>query len=195
MSIVANYIKKTESTLKKVLVAVREGASYLTPQDDWVEGLKLRIVSKVNPLTKPLGRPLVFHCHDEDYMYTVNKDSDAVEKAVHPTYQRNLASTRKYRYVDEHGDAIPKGKEDDKLSTKQWAVGSWVLDPDDTEWQHHIYLFEAGDAGEEKCDIYGHKETSAAKDPHGHVTDNQEHGDPDENVVPLLGDAGITRVN
>lgn len=195
MSIVGTYIKKFASTLKKVIGAFREFTSYLTPADDWVEGLKRRLVTKANPIMSRIGRPLVFHCHDEDFMYTVDKDSDAVERAIHPTYQRNLTSTRKYRYVDEHGEPIPKGEEGGQLSTQQWSAGSWVLDPDDTDWQHHVYLFEDGDAGEARCDIYGHKEISAEKDPHGHVSGEQENGDPDENVVPLLADAGITRVN
>lgn len=195
MSIVRKYIKRFESKLKRIIGAVRNGMSYLTPQDDWIEGLKLRLVLIVNPLIAPLGRPLIFHAHDDDYMYRVNKSSDTVERAIHPTYQRNFSSTRKYRYIDSHGDPVPKGEEEDTLSTKQWASGSWVLDPDDTEWQHHVYLFDSGDVGESTCDVYGHKEASAEDDPSEHVSGKQVNGDPEENVVPLLADAGITRIN
>lgn len=194
MSVAKRFIKKFESTIKKGIAALRKGASYLKPSDDWVEGVRLRILTTLHPIFNFLGRPLTFHCHDEDYMYRVAKGSDTVEKAIHPTYQRNLSSTRKYRYIDEHGKPVPKGEEDTD-STKQWAVGSWVLDPDDTEWQHHVYLFNAGSFGDQYCDIYGHKEPSAEIDPSEHTSGWQRFGDPDENVLPLLADAGITRLN
>lgn len=193
MTIVKKFIKKNKEAISKVIGGIRAVASFLTPQDDWVEGLRRRVATKLDPITTPLGRPLTFHCHDADYMYRVDVDTDTMEKAIYPTYQRNLSSTRKYRYIDAHGEPIPKGEENDQLSEKQWAVGSWVLDPDDTVWQHHVYLFSSGDAGENKCDVYGHKEISAEKDPSGHVSGDQENGDPDENVIPLLADAGITR--
>jgi hypothetical protein len=194
MSLADTFIERTESSLKKTISLLRRGMSYLSPKDDWIEGLKRRLAVLLNPFFEPLGRPLVFHCHDEDYMYTVGKGSDAVERALYPTYQRNFASTRKYRYVDMHGNRIPKGEEDAVGGAeKQWSDGSWVLDPDDTDWQHHVYLFDNGDLGHEKCDVYGHKEVSAEKDPSGHVSGRQENGDPDENVVPLLANAGITR--
>jgi hypothetical protein len=112
-------------------------------------------------------------------MYTVAKDSDAVERALHPQYKRNLISTRQYRTV---------------TGERQWADGSWVYDPDDTEWQHHVYLFDTGSYNEAHTDIYGHKEASAADTPTEAHRSWQKHGDPDENVLALLAKAGLQRV-
>jgi len=161
MSTADKFIKRVAPTLSTAIGYIRTGTSYLTPQDDWVEGLKRRAALAGDPFLAPFGRPLVFECHDKDYFATAKENSDKVEVALFSKYQRNLTSTRKYR--------VKNGKRD-------WADGSWVHDPDDTEWQHHVYLFDRPDGG---TDLYGHKETSAEHDPYGHVTDNQTHGDPD----------------
>jgi len=160
MSIANKFIHRVASPLSKTIGYIRTGTSYLTPKDDWVEGLKRRLTLLGDPIFRPLGRPLVFECHDEDYFTTAEVNGDKVEAALHTRYQRNLTSTRKYRVIDGERD---------------WANGSYVVDPDDTEWQHHVYIFDNGDG---TTDVYGHKETSAEKDPYGHVTDKQYHGDP-----------------
>jgi len=172
-------IKNHSDKLKTVITTFKKYTSKLTPEDDWVEPLRRRILVLLDPIFRPLGRNLIFECHDEDYMYTVAKDSDAVERGLYPQYKRNLTSTRKYRMVD---------------GERQWTSGSWVYDPDDTEWQHHVYLFDTGSYNEAHTDIYGHKEASAANDPSAHHRSWQEHGDPDENVVKLLAEAGLERV-
>jgi len=168
------FIKLQASALSTVIGYIRDGTSYLTPQDDWVEGLKRRLALIGDPFLRPLGRPLVFECHDQDYFATAKVNSDKVENAIYPYYQRNLTSTRKFRLVD---------------GTREWADGSYVHDPDDTEWQHHVYLFDNGDG---TTDLYGHKEKSAEADPYGHVTGKQIHGDPDGIARGTLDEAHIS---
>jgi len=161
MSIANKFIKRVEEPLGKLIGYIRHGTSYLTSKDDWVEGLKKRATIAVHPFVAPLGRPLIKEKPDAEQFATTSADPDEVEQALHDRYQRNLTSTRKYR--------MRNGERD-------WAVGSWVHDPDDTEWQHHVYLFEREDGG---TDLYAHKETSAEHDPYGHVTDGHSDGDPD----------------
>lgn len=168
MSIADKFIKRVAPALSTTIGYIRTATSYLTPKDDWVEGLKRRLAVAGDPFFRPLGRPLIFECHDDDYFATAQAESDKVEVALFLQFQRNLTSTRKYRTVD--GD-------------RDWADGSWVYDPDDTEWQLHVYLFDNGDG---TTDLYAHKETSAEKDPYGHVTDPQTHGDPDGIVKDVL---------
>lgn len=174
MSVADNFIRQVATPLSKIIGTVRDVTSYLTPEDDWVEELKRRLTVFADPIFRPLGRALIFECHDEDYFTTANADSDKVESALYPRYQRNLTSTRKFRLIGGERD---------------WADGSYVYDPDDTEWQHHVYLFynEGG-----TTDLYGHKETSAEKDPYGHVTDSQIHGDPDGIARGTLEEAHIS---
>jgi hypothetical protein len=161
MSIANKFIKRAEPLLSVTIGGIRTATSYLTPRNDSIETLRRYLALVVNPLLSPLGRPLVTECHDEDYAFTANVNADKVEWAITERYQRNLTSTRKYRVID---------------GEREWADGSWVYDPDDTEWQHHVYLFDNGDG---TCDVYGHKEPSAEFDPYGHVTADQLHGDPD----------------
>ena len=161
MSLADKFIERAAPALSKIIGYIRTGTSYLGPEDDWVEGLKRRLAVKLDPYTRQYGRPLIFECHDEDYFATAKATADEVELAIASLYQRNLTSTRKYRFIEGERD---------------WADGSWVYDPDDTDWQHHVYLFENDDG---TSDLYGHKEKSAEKDPLGHVMDAQEHGDPD----------------
>lgn len=174
MSIADSFIKRVAPAIGTAVGYLRSGTAYLTPKDDWVEGLRRRVAVAGDPFLSPLGRPLIFECHDEDYFTTAEEDSDKVEVALFWRYQRNAASTRKYRIVD--GD-------------RDWADGSWVIDPRNTDWQHHVYIFDNGDG---TTDLYGHRETSAEKDPYGHVTDDQDHGDPDKMARNLLREKGIT---
>lgn len=161
-------IRRFSAVLQAVISFVRAVTSTLGPEDDWVEALRRRLAVGLHPFTAPFGRPLVFEAHEEDRICTVSASPDGVERALATHYQRNFSSTRKYRVVDGH---------------RQWAAGAWVDDPDDTRWQHHVYLFENPDGG---TDVYGHKEISAEKDPHGHVTGRQIHGDPDGRLVGVL---------
>jgi len=160
MSIANKFIKRAESHLSTTIGYIRSGTSYLTPKDDWVEALKKRYAIALNPITAPLGRPLIKKKPDAERFASTDVDSDTVEVALNHDYQRNLTSTRKYR--------VRNGE-------REWAVGSWVHDPDDTEWQHHVYLFDREDGG---TDLYGHLETSAEHDPYGHVTNAHTDGDP-----------------
>ena len=161
MSLVNKFIDRIEPSLKNTISYLRTATSYLTPKDDWVEGLKQRLCIMTDPFTRPLGRPLIRERGRADYVCTVDTRSDEVERVLASRYQRNLASTRKFRVIEGNRD---------------WADGSWVHDSEDTPWQHHVYLFDNDDG---TCDVYGHKETSAEHDPYGHVTDGMIHGDPD----------------
>lgn len=105
-------------------------------------------------------------------MTTAAVSPDEVEVAINSKYQRNLLSTRKYRVVDGY---------------KQWAVGSWVYDPEDEPWQHHVYLFDTPDG---KTDIYAHKEASV-RNPSDHHKSWQTHGDPDGILRRTLEAAGV----
>jgi hypothetical protein len=173
MTLANKFIKRVASPLSTTIGYIRDGTSHLTPKDDWVEGLKKRAALIVHPYADALGRPLVKEKPDAEQFATTAVDSDKVEAALHGRYQRNLTSTRKYRKRDGERD---------------WAVGSWVHDPDDTEWQHHVYLFDRPDRG---TDLYAHKETSAEHDPYGHVTDGHSDGDPDAIARVQLEKAGI----
>lgn len=175
MTLADRFIKRVAPTLSRIIGKVRTATSYLTPKDDWVEELKRRLAVFGHPFFASLGRPLVIKKGQADYVCTVEADSDKVEVAVMARYQRNLTSTRKYRTLSD--------------GTRQWAVGSFVYDPDDTHWQHHVYLFESPTGG---TDVYAHKETSAEQDPYGHVTDPQVHGDPDGLVRETLDEAHLS---
>jgi hypothetical protein len=174
MTIADDFIKRVAPALSRLIGGIRTASSYLTPKDDWVEGLKRRFALLGDPLLAPLGRPLVAEKGRADYVCTVEADTDKVEVAVMARYQRNLTSTRKYRVIE--GD-------------RDWAVGSFVHDPEDTDWQHHVYLFDNDDG---TTDVYAHKETSAEHDPYGHVTDPQVHGDPDGLARGTLEEAHLT---
>lgn len=155
------FVKRVAPALSTTIGYLRDGIAYLGPEDDWIEGLKRRLAVKVDPFIRPLGRPIIFEAQHEDYFESVEATGDEVEVALMQRYQRNFASTRKYRLAD---------------GERQWASGSFVYDPENTEWQHHVYIFENENG---TIDLYGHKETSAEHDPFGHLTDEQYHGDPD----------------
>jgi hypothetical protein len=89
-------------------------------------------------------------------------------------YQRNLLSSRKYR--EHHGGG------------KQWAVGSFVYDPENTDWQQHVYLFPSPNGG---TDVYSHREPSVRL-PREHLDPTTgTHGDPAGIVRTALDDSGI----
>lgn len=165
-----DFVKKYESIIKTVTSSVRRVEAFLGPDDDWVESKRRRVYTAFDGV---LGHSTIDEKGEDEYFTTVDASSDEVEEAIHPTYERNTVSTRKYRMRD---------------SERDWAVGSWVHDPADTDWQHHIFLFETGDG---RTDLYGHRETSV-RDPTGHLTDPQTHGDPNGRVRGLLTEAGLT---
>lgn len=173
MSIANRFISRVAPALKTAIGYIRTATSYLSPRDDWVEGLKRRVAVKLDPYTRPLGRRLIAEKGRDDYVCTAQATPDEVEVALFGTYQRNLTSTRKYRMTD---------------GARDWAVGSFVYDADDTKWQHHVYLFDNGDG---TTDLYGHREISAEKDPHGHVSGPQVHGDPNGVARVQLDEAGV----
>jgi hypothetical protein len=160
MSLANKFIKRTAPILSTIIGYIRDGTALLTPKDDWFEGFRRRFATTLDPITRPLGRPLVAEVRDSEQFVTVPIDSDAVERIVDDPYQRNGASTRKFRKVN--------GK-------RQWADGTYVYDLPTNERQHHIFFFENGDG---TTDIYGHLEQSAEADPYGHVTDGNVDGDP-----------------
>lgn len=172
MSFADRFIRSVEPQLSRILSAVRRIEQYLGPDDDWVERLRRKIWVAADPFLRPLGRPTVAVKSDVDYICTTESDSDSVEVAIHPLYERNTTSTRKCRIID---------------GALEWAVGSWVYDPPDEPWQHHVYIFENESGG---TDVYGHKEDST-RDPVGHVTDPQIHGDPDGHLRNRLALEGI----
>jgi hypothetical protein len=167
-----------DPALARLLGGVRELETLLGPEDDWVEDDRRILFEAADRILRPLGRPTIREVGRYDYILTVAATPDAVETHLdHAGYQRNLLSTRKYR---EHHDG-----------GRQWAVGSWVLDPDDTDWQHHVYLFpyESGLA----TDVYGHTEPSVRNPEEHHSGDGIEHGDP-RNLPSLFDDWGFEYV-
>jgi hypothetical protein len=168
-----NIAKRLDPYLEPLMGAVRVAERWLGPDDDWVEDDRRiayewaqRHFGHLHTFAREKG--------PADYFTTAHARPDVVERVLHDGgYQRNLASSRKYRTHHDGG--------------KQWAVGSWVLDPTDTDWQHHVYLFPAPNGG---TDVYGHRETSVREGAE-HLTEPQTHGDPNGRVRGLLSDAGI----
>lgn len=174
MSIANTIIRQIRKPLGAVFGVVRRLERYLGPDDDWIEDDRRHFYEAADRFLRPLGRPTIAEKGPADYVTTADASDDEVEIALTAAgFQRNLLSTRKYR---EHHDG-----------GRQWAVGSYVLDHPDTDWQLHVYLFEAWTTG---TDVYAHKETSV-RDPYGHVTDPQTHGDPDGYVRSALADQNI----
>jgi hypothetical protein len=163
--------RRFRKPLSFVLGAVRRVERFLGPDDDWVEDDRRWLFETLDGLA---GHSFTMEKSARDYITTANATPDAVERALDTAgYQRNLASTRKYRTHHDGG--------------KQWAVGSWVLDPADTDWQHHVFLFPAPDGG---TDVYGHREATV-RDPVDHVTDGVTPGDPRGRLRDALGAAGV----
>lgn len=130
------------------------------PDADRMSAVRRRASLLLDPVGRLLGRPLVRQCNYRDYVCTVLADVDTVEDGLHPYYQRNFAATHKYRLHD---------------GNRQFEHSSWVYDPTDTDWQHHVYLFSNADG---TTDLYGHREPSANHRPYEHLIGEQVHGDP-----------------
>lgn len=219
MSVIKDFIKKRGKQIGRAIGYIRDVTRYLGPEDDWIEGLRRRASLKLDPIFAPLGRPLVREKGARDFIGTVEASDNEFESAIMPPYQRNLTSTRKYRLVNVRdseeslsrssvvGDSSHKSPADDvrlertskveREGRRQWADGSFVYDPDDTDWQHHVFIFpeEVGEDGTvKKLAVYGHKEKSAEKDPVGHVSDPQEPGDPDSILQDSLKSSNIPLV-
>jgi hypothetical protein len=183
--------------LEPLMAAVRRAERFLGPEDDWVEDDRRILYEAAQRHLGQYHQFLTRKTHHE-YVTTAHADSDAVEIALDAAgYQRNLASSRKYRNDHDGG--------------KQWACGSFVRDrlegdfePSSDEGslndssriasrehgyveQHHVYLFEAPNGA---TDVYAHRETSVTEGGE-HITDtNQEHGAPGI-VFEALDAAGI----
>lgn len=166
-------IRKYDQVVEYAMRAVRWLELALGPGDDWVEEDR-RILFETAQLLFGRWHTFTREKTVDEYVFTVNATPDVVEHALfqYGPYQRNLASSRKYR--THHGGG------------KQWAVGSFVHDPRDEPWQHHVYIFEADG---EDTDVYAHTEASV-RHPVEHLTDKQEDADP--HVLPyVFDDAGL----
>lgn len=155
-------IRIAEPLLRPALSVVRRLETLLGPADDWVEDDRRVLFEAADQLLRPIGRPTIREVPDSDRVGTVPSEPNSVEVTLQEEgYQRNLLSTRKYR---EHHDG-----------GRQWAVGSWVHDPRDEPWQHHVYLFDAPDGA---TDVYAHKEASVREPSDHHGGDGLERGVP-----------------
>lgn len=142
MSLKQKTIGGSNIILEPLLSFVRFFERFLGPEDDWVEEDR-RILFEA--AQRHLGHLHTFikEKGPEEYLTTVKVSPDRFEEIIAPPYNRNVASNRKYRTY--HGGG------------KQWAVGSFVIDPKDTRWQHHVYIFETEDG---YTDVHSHTETS-----------------------------------
>jgi hypothetical protein len=172
LSTATMYVVNPLSTL---IDAVRRIERFLGPEDTWVSDSRRILYECADSVLRPLGFPTVREKGPADYVVTAHATANVIERVLDSAgYQRNVLSTRKYRTHHSGG--------------KQWAVGSWVYDPADTDWQHHVYLFEAPDGG---TDIYAHRETSVREGLEHRTDTNQTHGDPNGRVRRALDAAGI----
>lgn len=146
----------------------------LGPSADWTNRVRRRLWPRLDPLTRPLGRPLVNEKSREEYVATV--DVDELEVAVDAIYSPNLASTLKY--VE-----LPDG-------TRAYEVGSWVYRPRlFGKWQHHCYIFKAARGG--SYHVHHHKEINYVYSPPGHTGREAIEGDPDDVLADVLEAAGV----
>jgi len=167
-----NYRDIVDEIAETLMAAVRRAERFLGPEDDWVEQDR-RILYEA--AQRHLGHLHTFvqTVGHTDYVTTADAPPDVVERALVYPYQRNLASTRKYR--THH------------CGSKQWADGSYAYDPRDEPWQHHAYLFPSEDGG---TDIYAHEEASVRRGLE-HLTKPVVDGDPNGHLRPLLRRHGI----
>lgn len=163
---IANWFIDTfHDELSWLMAQIRKQERALGPSDDWVEDDRRILFEGVDRFLRPLGRATIQEVPTEDHIATVEASPDEVEELISPPFQRNLLSTRKYRVLSEENGG------------RQYAVGSWVLDPEDTDWQQHIYLFPSPGGGAE---VYGHLEPSV-RQPAEHVDpETGTHGDPND---------------
>lgn len=159
--VATRLIRAFEPVIGRLLAGVRQLEGWLDHDDDWVEADRRRLFEWADVLLRPLGRPTIREVGPEDHIYTVAASPDIVERVLaEHGYQRNLASTRKYRTHHNGG--------------RQWAVGSWVRDPPDTPDQHHVYLFARETVG--WADVYAHSEPSVRRPVAHHGGEMIDHG-------------------
>jgi hypothetical protein len=132
--------------MKSIIASLRRFERHLSPKDTWVpkvRGIALRGAEKL--LGHATDYPFTTQKWYREYLTTVEVPLHTLEIALHDHgYQRNILASKKYRMVD---------------GEKQWEVASWVDDPPETEWQHHVYVFDSG----ESLDIYAHREKSVRR--------------------------------
>lgn len=158
--------------LHQAVTYIRFFEETLGPSDDWVEDDRRILYEAIDPL---LPWRAIREKGTADYITSTQVGSDRIERALYAQgYRRNLLSSRKYR--THHGGG------------KQWAVGSWVFDPEGTAWQHHVYLFDRRSGG---TDIYGHREPSV-RNPSQHLDlSTGTPGDPNNRLRDALSAEGI----
>lgn len=163
MTLATRLIETFEPLLRPLFAGVRRLETLLGPEDDWVEDDRRVLFEAADSILRPRGRPTIRAVGDADHVGTVPRSPDAVERVLaEEGYQRNILSSRKYR---EH-----------HTGGRQWAVGSWVLDPiGDTDDQHHVYLFPSKDGA---TDVYAHREASVTEPDEHHGGDGMERGVP-----------------
>jgi hypothetical protein len=153
---------RLDPILEPLMRAVRYAERFLGPEDDWVEEDR-RIAYEAAQHHFGHLHTFIREKGKADYVTTVHADSDAVERVLSSEgYDRNLASTRKYR--THHGGG------------RQWAVGSFATElpaRDGLERQHHVYLFEAPSGA---TDVYAHAETSVVEGAEHLTETRQEQG-------------------
>lgn len=155
---------RLDPILEPLMAAVRRAERFLGPEDDWVEDDR-RILFET--AQSHLGHLHTFlrEKGQREYVTTVHANPDAVEVALDKAgYDRNLASTRKYR--THHGGG------------RQYAVGAFAKPvPADhgLKRQHHVYLFPAPSGG---TDVYAHEETSVLEGAEHLTETHQKKGAP-----------------
>ena len=156
---VAHY-KKYISALSRL---TRRIESHLHPRDTWVTKLRESILRGVSSHT---AYSTTVEKSDADYIATVSETPTALTYVLYADgYQRNLLSTKKYRYVD-------------ALGTYQYTHSSWVKDNGIT--QDHVYLFATPLTNH--TDIYGHYEPSVQQPVRHLNTSTGVHGDPNKEL-------------
>lgn len=169
-------INRFSGQLSKVLSAVRRQEQKLGPGAHGLVAPRARLWQVADPIFRAGGRPTVRAKGVADYVTTVDASREQVEQALWPKYHRNFLSTKKYRWR-KSGDTFER----------DWAIGSWVYDPKDTDTQHHVYLFESPGGG---IDLYAHREPSV-RNPGKHTSGRQTHGDPDGYARARIDDASL----
>jgi hypothetical protein len=169
-------IDRFSGQLSTILSTVRRQEQKLGPSAHGLVAPRARLWQAVDPIFRAGGRPAVRPKGVADYVTTVDVSREQVEQALWPKYHRNFLSTKKYRWR-KAGDTFER----------DWAIGSWVYDPEETDTQHHVYLFESPDGG---IDLYAHREASV-RNPGEHTTGRQTHGDPDGRARARLEDASL----
>lgn len=170
MSLSDRFISRYEDQIAALLSLVRKLEESIGPEDDWIEDDRRVVYEFFNPLFSAFGRPTIDEVEPSSYVLTVSLSSDEAEEVLDDgEYERNILSTRKYRTHHAGG--------------KQWAVGSYALDPVDDPWQQHVILFDNPDG---TTDVYSHKEASVRRPSAHHGGAEYELGDPDGRVRDLF---------